>query len=264
MDLRHRLIVTVASGAIALSIVACVAEAPTSAPAAGAPTPTPEVATPSPESTPTPLPESTPTPTPEVVTPAPEVATPAPTLAPTPTPTRTPTPAPTTAATPTPVITATPEPTESPSANPTSAAAACTGAAVNQTFFAAAANHLKAPVYCPTALAAGWALTAGSWSASGSGGKMTVTYRYRNTSQTFTISEGAFCLTDVVTCTGGVHIPVDTISFGDLSAQLVDGPSEFLLWVAPATDHDYQMTTNGLSQSAVTAIAANMTLVPKS
>jgi hypothetical protein len=196
---------------------------------------------------------ATPTPTPE--------ATEAPTEEATPTVEVTATPA---VATPTPSPEATPTPVPSPTA--TSPASACSGSAANQAFFVQSAHAVKAPIYCATKLPAGWAITTGTFQGTKSGGSMDVTYKFKNTNQTFEIKEGAFCLTDVMTCVGGMEVLVQAgVHFGPMTANLASygAPGLFVIQVNPAKSNAYFLTAHNIAQATVVTIGANMKVVPK-
>jgi hypothetical protein len=211
------------------------------------PTPTPEVtATPTPEATPT----ADVTATPEV-TPTAEV-TPAPEATPTATPGVSPTPSPT--------------PSPIPSPTPTSAAAFCSGNAANQAFFLEAAHSVKATIYCATKLPAGWAISTGGWQGTKSGGWMDVSYKYKNTSQTFEIKEGAFCLDAAIVCTGGALILVQPgVQFDGISTSLASygGPGTYLMMINPGKTNAYFLLMQNVTQAAAIAIGASMKAVPK-
>ena len=201
---------------------------------------------------------STPTTVVVYVTPAPT-----PEVTPPPTPEATPT----VAVTATPVVTPTASPTPSPTPSPTatSPAASCSGNTANQAFFVEASHKVKATIYCATKLASGWAISAGSWQGTKSGGWMDVTYKYKNTSQTFEIKEGAFCLTSPA-CAGMPALIQDGVHFDGMTTKLVsDGtPGMYLMNVNPAKWNAYLLTTHNITQAAAVTIGANMKAVPES
>jgi len=216
------------AAAASLLLAACGSSNPTPIVVVETPTPTPEVTT-------APTPEATPTVT--------VTATPAVTPAPTPTPSQTPLP------------------------TSTSAAALCSGSAANQAFFVEAAHGVKATTYCATKLAGGWTISAGNWQGTKNGGWMVATYKYGKTNQTFEIKEGAFCLTDVATCAGGMQAIVQTgVHFGGMTAYLSSygTPGMYLMQLNPGKSNAYFLTTHNITQAAAVAIGANMKAVPKS
>lgn len=203
----------------------------------------------------TPTPVATPVATPAPATPTPE-ATPLATF--TPWPTGTPTPS----AGPTATHTAAPTPTTS--AGPTSPAAFCTGNANNQAFFLQAAKGVKFTVYCATKLPAGWVIASGNWNG-GSNNQVVVTYKYKTTSETFQLKEGAFCTTSPLACISGpLTVAQSGVSFDGMSGSLDNyGTNSFLLDVASGTTHAYFMITNNVPQATAVTFAANMKAVPK-
>jgi hypothetical protein len=209
--------------------------------------------TPSPEPTPT----VTSSPTPEVTATPVASASETPFATFTPWATDTPTPEPT--PTPSPAPTPTPVPT------PTSPASFCTGTASNQAFFVQAAHSVKFTVYCATALPAGWVIASGSWAGNSGGGKVTLTYRYRSTTTSFVVQEGAFCLTDALTCVGGPHPAAGsgTTNFDGMSAAFYSTTTGLMVAVAPGTAQAYIITSTGVSVATMQTIAANMKAVPK-
>ena len=202
---------------------------------------------------------STPTTVVVYVTPAPT-----PEVTPPPTPEATPT----VAVTATPVVTPTASPTPSPTPSPTatSPAASCSGNTANQAFFVQAAHKVKATIYCATKLASGWAISAGHWQATASGGWMDVTYKYRNTSQTFEIKEGAFCLDAPVMCAGGLLVVVQAgVHFDGMTTKLDSGgPGGYIMMINAGKTNAYFLFTHNITQAAAVTIGANMTAVPES
>ena len=150
------------------------------------------------------------------------------------------------------------------SASPTSAAAFCSGTASNQAFFIEAAHGIKATIYCATKLGSGWNISAGSWQGTKSGGWIDVTYKYKNTSQTFQIKEGAFCLSEPIVCRGGLAVVVqDNVSFNGMTTVLGRfGPNGFSMKINPGTVNAYFLITNNVSQATAVTIGANMQAVP--
>jgi hypothetical protein len=226
---RFRSLLPAAAVAAGVLLAACGSSTPTPIIIVVTPTPTAEV-------TESPTPEVTESPTPEL-TPTPEV---------TPTPTESPTETPT------------------PSPGPTSPAASCTGNADNQAFFVQAAHGIKASIYCATKLPSGWNIASGSWQGTKSGGWVDVTYKYRNTNQTFEIKEGAFCLTDPFTCQGGALVLVQAnIKFDGMTTNLTGGGvNAFFIAINPGKYNAYFMYTHNIPQATAVTFAANMQEVP--
>jgi hypothetical protein len=146
-----------------------------------------------------------------------------------------------------------------PSASPTSAAAACTGSADNQAFFANTAGLMKFDVYCAS-LPAKWYLTAGGYTQP-KGGTVTITYQKTGGGQ-LDISEGAFC-------TGTCNTHVSTLgsaSFGSLSGEfdlLSASPDVYVIYVNPGTATAYSIKGTGVTQADFKNLAAAMVKVPK-
>jgi hypothetical protein len=204
-------------------------------------------------------PEPTATPTPEPT--ASETATASPTASAA---SLTFTPWPTVSATPvpTPVPSGTPTPVPSVSATPTSPAQFCTGSPKNREFLLKSAKGMKTTIYCATGLPAGWAMSSGDWS----GGTVTLSYRYRSTSQKFTLKQGSFCTTSPVACVGGPFPAAGsgTTAFDGMTAAfLTSGTSAYIISVNPGTKNAYMLTSTGVSQSAIATFSANMKAVPK-
>ncbi len=195
----------------------------------------------------------TPTPGPATQAPATPTAEATPLATFTPWPTATPTPEPT----PTPTL----GPTETPSSGPTSPAGFCTGTAGNQAFFLEAAKGVKSAVYCATGLPSGWAISSGNWAGTKSGGWVTVAYKYKKTSSTMSVSEGAFCLTPTVCSPPGGST---SASFGGLAGALFTITGGYGIYVAPGTAHAYQIVGANVTQTTLVNAAAAMKIVPKS
>ena len=207
-------------------------------------------ATPAPTDTPTPEPTASPT------------ATAAPTVSAAPSATFTPWPTVSATPIPTPAPSGTPTPVPSVSATPTSPAQFCIGTAANREFLLAAARGMKTTIYCATGLPAGWVIASGDWS----GATVTLTYKYRNTSQKFTLKQGAFCTSSPATCIGGSYPPAGsgTTAFDGMTGQfLQSGTSAYVIAVNPGTKNAYMITSTGVSQSAIATFSANMKAVPK-
>jgi hypothetical protein len=160
--------------------------------------------------------------------------------------------------------TATPNPTPAPTAvtpGATSRAAACTGSADHQAFFASAAAKLRFDVYC-AALPKGWYLASADYKQP-NGGKLVVTYKAPH-GATIEIDEGNFCA-DPATCWASTST-VGAASFGDRAGTLyiVDATPTYGVYVDPNTSHSYVITGKNLTEAQFKAIAAGLVKVPKS
>jgi hypothetical protein len=155
------------------------------------------------------------------------------------------------------------EPTSPPaSATPTGPtasgpASACTGSAENQDFYARLAGAVSWTVYCPV-LPAGWFLEAGSYRLA-DGGRVDVTYAGPGSSK-LEVREGAFCVADPSTCSPGDHV-VGSVAFGDRQGELATLDSGYVVTVAAGENPSWQVVATGVTQDAVTALAAAMTAV---
>lgn len=130
-----------------------------------------------------------------------------------------------------------------------------------------AAHGVTATIYCATQLPIGWAISSGSWQGTKSGGWMDVTYKYKNTSQTFEIKEGAFCLDPAIVCTGGALILVQPgVHFDGISTNLASygGPDSYLMIINPGKTNAYFLIMRNITQAAAVSIGANMKAVPES
>jgi hypothetical protein len=189
----------------------------------------------------------------------------------TPSPEVTPTPMPSAQAsqssTPTPAVTPTPTPVPSSigSAAPTasSPAAACTGTADHQAFFAEASSKLNFDVYCAV-LPSGWFLQSAAYELP-NGGKLTISYKGPG-GATISVSEGAFCTTSAADCSPHVSIR-GTAAFGDRPGMLdvlSTPPDVLIVYVDPGTNAGYSISGNNVTQARFVAIAAALSKVPKS
>ena len=207
------------------------------------------------EATPVPTETATLTPT------ASAIVTEAPTQAQVTTPTFTPWP--TLPATPEPTIPPTPGPSTKPSvsAGPTSPAQFCTGTSKNQEFFVAVAHTMKTTVYCGAGMPSGWQISSGTLS----GATLSVTYKYKNTTQKFVLQEGAFCTTDPVACVGGPHPAAGSghTSFDGMTGEFLTTTGGFIIAVNPGTKNAYMITSTNVPQGTLVSISANMKAVPK-
>jgi hypothetical protein len=96
---------------------------------------------------------------------------------------------------------------------------------------------------------------------------MNVTYKFRNTNQTFEIKEGAFCLTAPITCAGGMEVLVQAgVHFDGMTVNLASygTPGLYLMQINPAKWNAYFLTTHNITQATAVTIGANMKAVPKS
>lgn len=130
-----------------------------------------------------------------------------------------------------------------------------------------AAHGVTATVYCATQLPAGWAISSGSWQGTKTGGWMDVTYKYKSTSQTFEIKEGAFCLDAAIVCTDGALILVQPgVHFDGISTDLASygGPGTYLMIINPGKANAYFLIMRNTTQADAVTIGANMKAVPES
>ena len=156
------------------------------------------------------------------------------------------------------------EPSEEPTGEPSSTAgsgpaAACAGSDENREFYAAVADAVSWPVYCPV-LPDGWFVTAGQYSLA-DGGRMEIAYRG---------PEGAFIeLRQGTVCEDGACASsgddLGEAAFGDRSGTLWQGRQRdragFSLLVDPETEPSWVLSASGLSESDVRAIAADLVVV---
>lgn len=185
--------------------------------------------------------------------------TPAATDTPMPTDTPVALPSPSTIATPTTAPTDTP--TDTPAASGSGGpAAACTGTAEHQAFFAEAASVLSLDVYC-AALPTGWWLQATEYKEA-NGGYLTIQYKNLGGGQ-IDIGEGNFCA-GLPDCWASAS-DLGTASFGDRSGQLkLLAGGQYAVFVDSGTTHGYRMIGKGMSQADFVAMAAAMVKVAKS
>ncbi len=153
--------------------------------------------------------------------------------------------------------TPTEEPTEEPSSTTgTGPAAACAGNDENRDFFAAVADSVAWPVYCPV-LDAGWFVDSGQYRLAG-GGWMEIAFRGPGGAR-IELREGAVCGTDGCIPSGS---DVGEGAFGDLTGTLLalDG-DRWAVVVDPGTTPSWTIVGIGLDQAAFERIAANLALV---
>lgn len=143
----------------------------------------------------------------------------------------------------------------SPSAGP-GAAEACTGTDENRDFFAAVADAVTWPVYCP-ALAGRWFVDSGQYRLAG-GGWLEIAYRGPNGAR-IALREGAFCDGDDCVSSGD---DLGAADFGDQAATLLDtGDGGFAILVDPDGPNAWDLIASGLSEAEVRSIGADLTLV---
>ncbi len=135
-------------------------------------------------------------------------------------------------------------------------AAACAGTDDNRDFYAAIADAVSWPVYCPV-LPEGWFVTAGQYSLA-DGGQMEISYR-GPAGASITLRQG-------VVCGGGACAPsgdeLGDTAYGDLSGRLWDiGDGGFEVLVDADGSPSWVMTASGLSEADVRAIAADLVVV---
>lgn len=171
-------------------------------------------------------------------------------------------------ATPEPVMTDPPseppasvEPFEAPSGDPSpsadlGAADACTGTDENRDFFASVADAVDWPVYCP-ALTGRWFVDAGQYRLAG-GGWLEISYRGPDGAR-ITLREGAYCDGDDCLSAG---TDLGAADIGDMPGALLDiGDGGYAVLVDPDGPNAWELIASGLSEDAVRAIAADLTLV---
>lgn len=178
-----------------------------------------------------------------------------PTTAPTPTaPAATATAAPTEAPTPTPTV---PDETPVPSPPGNTGSAACTGSDDNRAFFAAVANDVDWPVYCPS-LPARWSVDSGQYRLAG-GGWMRIAYKGPGGAR-FELSEGAFC--DQADGCVPPGTDAGSAAFGNLSGTLVTGnDGRLAIVVDRGANRSWLAVGVGLDLEAFKGYAADLVLV---
>lgn len=148
-------------------------------------------------------------------------------------------------------------PTDAPSPSPAPGTAdACTGTDENRDFFAAVADAVTWPVYCPD-LTGRWFVDAGQYRLAG-GGWLEISYRGPDGAR-ITLREGAYCDGDDCVSDGA---DLGAADFGDLGGTLLDvGGGGFAIVVDPDGANAWELIASGLSESEVRSIAADLTLV---
>lgn len=153
------------------------------------------------------------------------------------------------------------DPTEPPSEAPSPSAApgaadGCTGTAENRDFFAAVADAVDWPVYCPV-LAGRWFVESGQYRLAG-GGWLEIAYRGPGGAR-IVLREGAYC--DGDDCAPG-GTDLGDAAFGDLTGVVRDvGDGRFAVLVDPAAAVSWELVSFGLAEADVRAIAADLTPV---
>ena len=153
--------------------------------------------------------------------------------------------------------TAPPSEAPSPSAAP-GAADACTGTDENRDFFAAVADAVDWPVYCPV-LADRWFVDSGQYRLAG-GGWLEIAYRGPDGAR-IVLREGAYC--DGDDCAPG-GTDLGDAAFGDLAGVVRDvRDGRFAVLVDPAASLSWELVSSGLTEADVRTIAADLTLVAR-
>lgn len=137
------------------------------------------------------------------------------------------------------------------------AAAACSGSAGNQAFYANLAASVSWDVYCAV-LPKGWVVASGSYRLA-NGGKLDISYRGPG-GATLSLSEGSFC-TDGSGCvpSGGDS---GTASFGQMPGTLVTTDAGgFAIVVARGQQPSWLLVTGGLDQATAVAFGAALARV---
>lgn len=148
----------------------------------------------------------------------------------------------------------TPEPE---SASPaTGSSATCSGTPENRDFFAAVADAVSWPVYCPV-LSDGWFVDSGQYGLAG-GAWMEVSYRGPGGAR-IELREGAIC--------GRADCDLDgadlgAADFGTLAGVIYDqGGGRYEVVVDPGASPSWVLLVTGLSEADARTIAARLTLV---
>lgn len=143
----------------------------------------------------------------------------------------------------------------SPSGGP-GTADACTGTPENRDFFAAVADAVAWPVYCP-ALTGRWFVDSGQYRLAG-GGWLEISYRGPDGAR-ITLREGAYCGGDDCLSAG---TDLGAADVGDLPGTLLDvGDGGYAVLADPDGPNAWELIASGLPEDAVRSIAADLTLV---
>jgi hypothetical protein len=134
----------------------------------------------------------------------------------------------------------------------------CYGTAANQAAFADAAAAMTFPVYCASALPAGWSV---SGFASTPGTKLGVAYEGPG-GGALKVDEGAFCTASVADCSPH-DADLGPAMFGDLAGHLyrTNADTAYSIYVDPGTDHAYAITGQGMDQEEFKKMAAGFVRV---
>lgn len=142
------------------------------------------------------------------------------------------------------------------SADTGSAADTCTGTDENRAFFAAVADAVTWPVYCPV-LARRWFVDSGQYRLAG-GGWLEIAYRGPDGAR-IALREGSYCNGDDCVASG---TGLGAADFGDLAGSLLDiGNGGLAILVDPDGANAWEVVGSGLSQDALRSIAADFVLV---
>lgn len=154
------------------------------------------------------------------------------------------------------------EPTEAPETDEPSStagsgpAAACAGSDDNRDFYAATADAVSWPVYCPV-LPDGWFVTAGQYSLA-DGGQMEISYR-GPAGASITLRQGVVCGADACAPSGD---ELGDAAYGDLTGRLWDvGDGGFQVLVDAETSPSWVLIASGLPEADVRTIAADLIAV---
>lgn len=143
----------------------------------------------------------------------------------------------------------------SPGAEP-GTADACTGTDENRDFFAAVADAVTWPVYCPS-LTGRWFVDSGQYRLAG-GGWLEIAYRGPDGAR-ITLREGAYCTGDDCLSAG---TDLGAADFGDMPGTLLDlGGGGFAILVDPDGPNAWELIASGLSEAEARSIAADLALV---
>ena len=148
-------------------------------------------------------------------------------------------------------------PSEAPTADPgDGAAAACSGSDENREFFAAVAESVDWPVYCPV-LAEGWFVASGEYRLAG-GGWLEIAFRGPGGAR-IDLREGAICSSDDCVPSG---TDLGKAPFGGMTGMVSDlGDGRFAVVVGPEGSLAWTLVGSGLAEADVRTIAADLASV---
>lgn len=148
-------------------------------------------------------------------------------------------------------------PSVAPSADPgDGTAASCSGSDENREFFAAVAESVDWPVYCPV-LPEGWFVASGEYRLAG-GGWLEIAYRGPGGAR-IDLREGAICSDDDCVPTG---TDLGETTFGDMTGSLLDlGDGQFAVVVGPDASLAWTLVGSSLAEADVRTIAADLARV---